>query len=237
MKILSFINVYSLWLYAAGFLVAVFSLREVSEARKDRVQTIFSLEKELASIRENRARTVLVIVGALLVLLTLLKFAVVPSQTLPPLQEPTPTQIVILVPTSTPVTPTPTRTRIPTRPRPTPVPPTETPTLTPAPPLCPQPGVRITSPTMNQVASGQVVIRGTAKVEAFQFYKLEYGIGEDPEQWHSIGELHRTSVVDDVLGTWDVTGFPGGVSKLRLTVVDMTGNFPPPCEVQVIIQR
>lgn len=90
---------------------------------------------------------------------------------------------------------------------------------------------------MNQVITGQIAIRGTAKIEAFQFYKLEYGIGEEPQQWNSIGEIHKTPVVDDVLGVWDTTGFPVGVFKLRLTVVDITGNYPPPCEVRVIIQQ
>ncbi|MGC8786459.1 MAG: hypothetical protein ACP5Q1_03435 [Anaerolineae bacterium] len=238
MKILSLIQTYSLWIYIAGFLAALFSLRELRKAQKDRKETIFTLEKELATVRENRARTSLILAIGLLAALTLVMFVVIPAQPIPVAQEPTATSLLAIeLPTSTPAPPTPTMTRIPTRPRPTPLPPTPTATATsPPPPPCPQPGVQITSPVMNQVVSGQVTILGTAQIDRFQFYKLEYGMGENPAQWHSIGEVNRTPVVNGVLGVWNTTGFPSGVFTLRLTVVDITGNFPPPCDVQVIIK-
>jgi len=238
-RILSFINAYSLWLYAAGLVAVLFSLYELRAAQKNRTETIFTLEKEFATKRENRARTMLAISVALLALLSVLKFAVVPSQTLPPLYEPTPTRLVLEPPTVVPViTPTLTRTRIPTRPRPTRRAPTETPTATLLPPPpCPRPDICISSPTANQVISGQVAIQGTANIEAFQFYKVEYGMGEKPQLWNSIGDVRRTPVVEGTLVVWDTAGFPEGPYKLRLTVVDITGNFPPPYEVRVIIQH
>lgn len=238
MRVLSLIQAYSLWIYAAGFLAALLSLRELRKAQKDKKETIFTLEKELASVRENRARTSLILTIVLLFALTIVMFAVIPAQPSPLAQKPTPTSLLVIeLPTSTPAPPTPTMTRIPTRPRPTPLPPTPTATSTPLPPPpCPQPGVQITSPVMNQIISGQVTILGTAKIDRFQFYKLEYGIGENPAQWHSIGEINRTPVVNGILGVWNTTGFPSGVFTLRLTVVDITGNFPPPCDVRVIIQ-
>jgi hypothetical protein len=137
-----------------------------------------------------------------------------------------------------PVTPTPTRTPIPTRPRPTAPPPTSTPTApaVPPPPLCPRPDICISSPGPDAIISGQVTIRGTANIEAFQFYKVEYGMGEVPPQWNSIGDVKRERVVDGTLVVWDTSGFPEGSYFLRLTVVDLTGNFPPPYEVRVVIQ-
>lgn len=235
-RILSYINAYFVWLFAAGLMALVLCWREIREAQRNRAQTIFSLEKELATVRENRARRILFVVLILLAALTLAKFSVLPAQTLPPVREPTATLMVIELPTSPLATPTPTRTRIPTRPRPTPVPvDTATPTPVPPPP-CPQPGICITSPRMGQTITGQVSIWGTAKIEAFQFYKLEYGMGEEPQSWHSIGEVQRTPVVSGVLGVWDTKGFPAGVFKLRLTVVDISGNFPPPYEIKVVIQ-
>ena len=237
-RILSFIDAYSLWLYAIGVVAVLFSLYEIRQAQRKRAETIFSLEKEFADLRENRARTTLATVAILLILLTVLKAAVIPSQTLPPLYEPTPTRIVLQAPTVVALTPTPTVTRIPTRRRPTAPPPTETPTPTGAPPPpCPRPGVCITSPTVNQVITGQVTIRGTANIEAFQFYKMEYGAGEEPELWNSIGDVQRTPVVDGTLVVWDTAGFPEGTYKVRLTVVDMSGNFPPPYQVQVTIRH
>nr|MBC7244637.1 hypothetical protein [Chloroflexota bacterium] len=239
-KVLFLIQAYSLWIYGAGFLAVLLSLRELRQAQKDKAETIFTLEKELATIRENRARTSLVLAIALLAMVTVVIFVVIPSQPMPLAQEPTPTSLLVIeLPTSTPAPPTPTMTRIPTRPRPTPLPPTPTATATqrPQPPPCPQPGVQITSPTMNQVISGRVTILGTAQIDRFQFYKIEYGMGENPTQWHSIGEVNRTPVVNGVLGIWDTTGFPNGTFVLRLTVVDITGNFPPPCDVRVTIQQ
>ncbi len=236
-RFLSFIYEYALWLYGAGALALLFSLYELREARRSVAATIFSLEKEFASKRENRARVLLVTTVALLALLTALRFAVVPSEPLPPVRAPTPTRLVIEPPTLVPLTPTPTVTRIPTRPRPTPAPPTETPTPTRVPPPpCPRPDVCIAIPAANQVVSGTVTIQGTANIEAFQFYKIEYGMGESPEQWNSIGDVQTTPVVNGTLVVWNTAGFPESVYKLRLTVVDVSGNFPPPHEVRVIIR-
>ena len=78
-------------------------------------------------------------------------------------------------------------------------------------------------------------IRGTALIDRFQFYKVEYGQGENPQQWHSVSDIRKQPVGDGLLDTWNATGFPPGVYKLRLTVVDMTGNFAPPHEIRVII--
>ncbi len=66
---------------------------------------------------------------------------------------------------------------------------------------------------------------------------MEYGLGEIPDQWHSIGSVNRTPVVNSMLVVWDTSGFPNGVAWLRLTVVDVSGNFPPPFEVRVTIQN
>jgi hypothetical protein len=236
--ILSLINQYSLWLYAVGFLALLLTLYELRSASRSRAETIFSLEKELASARENRARSALILVLALLSLLTVVRFAIVPSQSLALPPTPTPTRFFLQPPTPVPSTPTPTLTRIPTRPRPTPMPPTETPTPTMVPPPpCPRPGICITSPLPDQTISGTVSVQGTASIEPFQFYKMEYGLGEIPEQWHSIGSVSRTPVVNGTLVVWDTSGFPNGVAWLRLTVVDVSGNFPPPFEVRVTIQN
>ncbi|MDQ7030136.1 MAG: hypothetical protein Q9O62_10345 [Ardenticatenia bacterium] len=162
---------------------------------------------------------------------------------------PTPTPVVI-GPTLTPeATPTPTRvptrspspTRVPVRPStPTPVfSPTPAPPPTPrvVPPNCPNPGVRITSPGMNQNVGGSVAVIGTANIENFQFYKVEFAAGDppDPNAWAVIGDVVRQPVENGTLITWPASAFPPGVYWLRLTVVDVTGNFPPPCDVRVIV--
>jgi hypothetical protein len=235
---LSWIDLYSPWLYAAGLLALLVALWEFRAARRGKATTIFSLEKELATGRETRARNSLLIMVALLAALTVIKFGVIPAQPESLVPEPTPTRMVIELPTRVPVTPTPTVTRIPTRPRPTPMPPTETPTPTAVPPPpCPRPDVCITAPAAGQVVSGQVTVLGTANIEAFQFYKLEYALGESPQQWNSIGDVRTTPVVGGTLAVWNTVGFPNGACTLRLTVVDQTGNFGPPQEVEVVIQN
>jgi hypothetical protein len=237
-RVLSLINTYALWLYVAGFLALFLAFYELREARKGSSETIFSLERELASGREKRARTVFFAVVGLLALLTLLKYGIVPSQPVPNTPEPTRTRLIIEPPTELPVTPTPTRTRVPTRPRPTAAPPTLTPTPTAIPaPSCSNVGICISSPAADATVTGQASIQGTANTEGFQFYKMEYGIGESPQEWHSIGDIRRTAVVNGTLVEWNTVGFPNSPVRLRLTVVDITGNFPPPYEVRVTVRN
>jgi hypothetical protein len=238
-RIISLIDMYAPWLYLLGLLGLLYALYELWAARKSRAETIFSLEKEFAARREGRARMLLIAAVALLTVVTVLKFGLAPGDTLIPTPVPTPTRLVLVPPTEVPVTPTPTRTPIPTRPRPTAPPPaTPTPTAPAAVPTapCPRLDICISSPAPNSTVSGQVTIRGTANIEAFQFYKVEYGMGEEPIQWNSIGDVRRERVVNGTLAMWDTSGFPQGPYILRLTVVDLSGNFPTPHEVRVVIQ-
>jgi hypothetical protein len=237
-RIISLIDVYAPWLYLAGGVGLLYALYELWAARKSSAETIFSLEKEFAGRRESRARALLIAVLILLAVITVLKFGLVPGDTLVATPVPTPTRLVLVPPTEVPVTPTPTRTPIPTRPRPTAPPPTPTATTPtpPPPPPCPRPDICISSPGPNAIISGQVTVRGTANIPDFQFYKVEYGLGEEPLQWNSIGDVRRERVVDGTLVVWDTSGYPEGPYRLRLTVVELSSNFPPPFEVRVVIQ-
>lgn len=149
-----------------------------------------------------------------------------PSPTVPPTMtpEPTPTEVV--------ATPIPTQPPPPTAPPPPPTP--DRPAVPAA--NCGTPGVQITSPGNGQVVSGSVTIRGTASIDRFQFYKVEYGAGTNPGSFASIGDTVPQPVTNGNLATWQTASFPAGVWALRLTVVDETGNFPPPCQIYVVIQ-
>lgn len=83
----------------------------------------------------------------------------------------------------------------------------------------------ITAPAANAQVSGSVVVQGTATAVDFQFYKLEFGQGAAPAEWSVIGDLHYAQVTNGTLGTWDVTGLAEGAYTLKLTVVDITGNY------------
>ncbi len=131
----------------------------------------------------------------------------------------------------------------PTRERPTPRPqePTETPipTATPVPPtpICPNPEVQITSPGMDAILNGPVQILGRANIPNFQYYKVEVGSGENPTSWSIFSDIHKSPIAGGLLDIWDPSAYPPGVYKLRLTVVDNTGNYPLPCEVRVIVEH
>jgi LysM repeat protein len=127
----------------------------------------------------------------------------------------------------------------PAKPTPTPTPaPAPTPTPTPQVAVC-SPQVNITEPTVNAEldGSGITFIRGTAAIDNFWYYKLEFAYGEWPTEWSLIEELHYAPVVNGYLGDWKTGALPEGVYQLRLVVVDGTGNYPQPCQVQVKVVR
>jgi LysM repeat protein len=119
-----------------------------------------------------------------------------------------------------------------------PPPPPPWPTPVPPAPLCIN-EVMITYPQVNQVLNspGTFDILGTASISNQWFYKLEYGVGEMPSAWSVIGDLHYEPVVSGILATWNTGALPEGVYILRLTAVDITGNFPQPCDVRLIIDH
>ncbi|MEZ4708981.1 MAG: helix-turn-helix domain-containing protein [Caldilineaceae bacterium] len=155
------------------------------------------------------------------------------TPTAPPIVLPTdtPTPPPIVLPTDTPtLPPLPTDTAVP----PTPIPvPTDTPEAVAAAAVCPDQRAMITSPGVNQTIAGVVQVNGTASHENFQYYKLEYLAGGA----YNYFDGANNPVVGGRLGVLDTTSLPNGAYTLRIVVVDNTGNFPPPCEVPVIIQN
>lgn len=111
--------------------------------------------------------------------------------------------------------------------------PSSTPSL-----ACPDPRVNITWPQVNAHVEGAVEIRGTANIENFQYYKIEFGAGANPAEgdWHWIGE-GRNPVEQGLLLIWDTAGLSAGGYSVRLTAVDKTGNYPAPCQVQLYIDE
>jgi uncharacterized membrane-anchored protein YhcB (DUF1043 family) len=164
----------------------------------------------------------------------MIKHTTTPSRKLSPLPIATltisPTATLAYTLTSTPIPPTFT---------PASAQPTPTPTQTPLaiPPNCPNPSAHLTYPTVDAVLKGTVQIYGSANINNFWYYKLEFRYENFEDEWHVIGELHETPVIAGLLGEWDVSSLPEGVYLFRLTVVDKTGNYPTPCKVRVIIRH
>ncbi len=95
---------------------------------------------------------------------------------------------------------------------------------------------RIEQPADGAAVAGAVQIVGSAARPDFQFYKLEYSPAASPEQWFTIGDLVYAPVEHGPLVTWQTAGLVSGAYRLRLTVVDSTGNYGPYDEITVWIR-
>lgn len=237
--LVNLLNQYILWVYLFCLVLVLWHARSYWQARRDRANTIYTIEREVASGREGRAMTSIGLILGLAVVATAAKYYVLPTLPIEQLVAPTPT-VTLSVPTREPTaTPTvPPATATP-RPRPTllVLPTTELPTITPAPPAsrCNDPNTCISSPADPATVKGRIAIRGTANHGQFQFFKVEYGLGEDPSSWHVIGDVVKAPVLDGLLAEFDTTAVPNGGYTLKLTVVDVTSNFPPPHLVRIVI--
>ncbi|HEX9116336.1 MAG TPA: hypothetical protein VGA61_09730 [Anaerolineae bacterium] len=251
--IVEFIKNYAHWLYGACALIALWHLRRAILARHDRRTAVFSLEREAALNRTYASWSVafalLFVMGVVYFLSTVVAQAVqplvigdstptpaaltrsVPSPTLP-LPETTPTASQ---PTSAPAAtsaPRPTPRVLPTATQ-APVPTAPAPAV--AAPRCADPNARITSPGMNASVSGMVPIFGTASHDRFKYYKLEFGAGANPAVW-SYFDGGEHAVQGGQLGTLNAGALAPGTYSIRVVVVDVTGNFPPPCQTVINVK-
>ena len=85
--------------------------------------------------------------------------------------------------------------------------------------------VQITSPEINQQVRGVVPIIGSASVPAFQYYKVEYGNGPNPENWALIEPMMNVPVINGQLVAWNTNAVPDGLYSLRLRAVKQDGNY------------
>lgn len=245
--IIDFIRQYAPWVYGVCALVALWYLRVVILARRERRNAVFTLERETAMNQVYGAWTVAI--GLILVMGLIYLLSTVVSDAVRPLvEEDTPSVVAFETPVNgepsvTPTLPlpeiTPTHTATP-RPRPTARPqptlaPMDTPTPAPQRPSCPDPRAVITAPGLNAQVSGMTPIIGTASHEAFAYYKLEYGAGVNPNVW-SYFDGGEQPVQNGRLGALNAGALAPGPYSIRVVVVDASGNFPPPCQTTVVIR-
>jgi hypothetical protein len=251
--VVEFIKSYAPWIYGVCAFIALWYLRVVILARRERRYAAFSLEREAALNRTygawSMAVVLLSVMGLVYFLSTVVSDAVRPlveveimeSPTPPspppaivqagdiptlPVPEPSPTP----APTAKPPTPQPEPTRTPSSP--TPPPATAAPVV--QAPRCPDARSIISSPGLNATVSGMVPIMGTAVHEQFQYYKLEFGAGANPAVWSYFAGGERP-VQGGHLGTLNGGALAPGTYSIRVVVVDLTGNFPNPCQTVVNI--
>lgn len=94
----------------------------------------------------------------------------------------------------------------------------------------------IEQPADGAWVTGSVEIVGTATSENFQFYKLEFSAVESPDIRYAVGEPVYQPVEHGQLMTWPTTGLAPGNYRLRMTVVDITGNNGPYDEITIRIR-
>lgn len=78
--------------------------------------------------------------------------------------------------------------------------------------------VNLSSPAMFSHVHGMVTLTGSAEGSGFEFYRLFYGQGLNPQQWFQIGTDARSPVKGGKLGVWDTQGLDG-LYALQLQVV------------------
>ena len=239
---------YSRWIYGIVAVLGLWYLRAAWLAHKERKRSIFTLEREMALNRTYNIYVVAIFLALVLAFTYFVTKKVSPvvaekSHEASPeelLATPTPLfrlQTPTPVPTATPTpSPTPARKKRPTR-RFIPPPATATPAPPPVkPPACPNPGVKIVEPGDGATVKGVVVVKGTAAIPDFQYYKLEFGPGDNPKNWSFINSW-KTPVSNGVLAQWNVAALPPGRYSLRLVVVDKRGNYPQPCVTHINITK
>lgn len=108
-------------------------------------------------------------------------------------------------------------------------------------------GVEISSPTAFSFVRGDVIVRGQANIDEFDYYRIQYGEGLNPTQWIQIDEGRDTPVISGRLGIWGTSNLDG-LYTLQLIVVDEEGqlfssavnltvdNQPPSVEVILPIE-
>lgn len=102
-------------------------------------------------------------------------------------------------------------------------------------PLCPDDHIALSAPTVRALVSGTVAVVGSVRLEDLWFYKLEWApAGSDEFAYFGGGS---NSVQNGVLGRLNTTDLPNGEQVIRVTVVDQTGNYPPPCDVPIVVEN
>jgi len=85
------------------------------------------------------------------------------------------------------------------------------------------PDVNLASPESFAMLRGEVEVRGDARPEGFEYFRLQYGQGLNPTRWVQIGEDADRRVRAGVLGRWDTSGL-NGLYTLQLLVVREEGR-------------
>jgi hypothetical protein len=205
-------------IYLLVILGLLFGMRRLFQARVERHEAIYGLERELAHRRASQAITALVLVGIFAAAETVLVAFLAPN--LPALSLlATPTMNMLAVPTTTLASPLGAS--------------TPDATAAGAASNCIPGQISITSPEAGDEVRGDVILEGTADVPNFGFFKYEFS-PRGASLWSTI-KANRDPVRDGELGRWDTSTITPGDYELRLVVTDNQGRPLPACVVPIRI--
>jgi hypothetical protein len=222
--------------YGLAGIGVFFSIRAIAQARLERRNAVFGLEREAAHNKQSRALTtilaLLMVSGSVYIVVN-----IVTPNALSIAQAPTATPPIVFI-TQQP-TATPARVLFPTITATAGLPPAAGATI--PPPVgaavdgCSIQGARITSPVADQTVTGQVVVQGGANLLNFAEYKFEIKGPSTDASWLVVNTFTAPVIDPGFLGTWDSTSLAPDKYTLRLVVSRIDGTFPTPCEVPIHI--
>jgi hypothetical protein len=262
--LIQYIATYAPWIYFVCGVIALYQLYRTWLVRAERRQAVFSLEREKA-VRDmgsifSTALLLLLAMGITYFTSTTLVKALGASSevnTSLPLGVPGSAEQLIPTPITTPLTPvadattnailgptqTPllqttvdaTTTETPTATTPTPAAPTATLAPIVQSPVCADQRSVISRPGMNETVRGNISVVGTAAHDNFQFYKIEYAPTGSNSFVYIAGD--QNPVINGFLAEINTSTLGNGSWTLQLTVVDQTGNWPDPCQVNILVEN
>lgn len=229
-EVLSFFKTYEIWMYAILLLAGLVYIRKFLLAWEELRRAAFGLESESAQSHLNQSAGMLILLFIMAVAIFVVVSFVAPAfpDTVPLT---TPTMDLLASPSATfaggelpdeITTPT-----------------GDVTAITPTPPMigegCVPGQVMLTEPADGAQISGVIILRGTANIENFGFYKYEVARPGETV-WQTI-QAGREIVQDGELGQWDTRTMAPGDYMLRLVVVDNQGESLEPCVIQVNVNN
>ena len=219
-----FIDANQAWIYLLLGVAGAAYLRQVIRSYRQHRETIFGLEREQTTGRMRGSGALLATVLALMLATFLVSTFAAPA--VPVSIRPTPLPTLSLLPTAT-LAPEVQGVALPTS--------TALPAVVVDPAGCQNPLATMAVPANGDTLSGIVEVVGTANIENFAFYKLEYISLVPGAVWRAVW-AGTTPVLEGPLGTWDTSLVIPGDYAFRLVVTDAAGNAPQPCTAQVRVQ-
>ena len=221
-EIITFLSQYSTWIYLGLIVLFLVGVRNLISTLLERRVLVFGLEKDLTRQRINRIIAIMVLIALLLIgefsLVTFLA-PTVPSAT----QLLTQTINPLVTQQNSSVQNT-SGTQVDNQS-----------VFASLPENCIIGQVMILEPVSGQEIRGEVVIKGTADIPNFGFYKYEYTpMGK--ENWTTI-LAGRDPIIDGELGNWDTTELTSGDYRLRLVVFDNINSEYPACSITIQVNN